>query len=195
MAVRAVPADAGPVGRTIPTFVTDPIWSLRCWPVDVEVAGRVAHIPAMPAADWLAVLAHRPIDLEDVFPGLSPGGYELVDELLFSGVLSLEDLYQVVLDVITTVTGRPWWIAMRLIEGALLNWGLIGSRLVLAGIDADKISLSAWLDAVYMIIVEGTPEDQLTMFFSKLEFPPPGFEPKEEITMDADAFYDAMADD
>jgi hypothetical protein len=195
VAVRDVPVDASPAGRTIPTFVTDPIWSLRCWPVDVELAGQTVQIPAMPAADWLAVLAARPIELEDIFPALAPGGAELVDELLYSDNLTLEELYRVVLDVISTVTGRPWWISMRLINDAMLNWGLVGSKLVLGGVDSAKVSLGAWLDAVFMIIIEGTPEDKLTMFFSKLEFPPPGFEPIAEITMDADAFLNAMADD
>jgi hypothetical protein len=195
VAVRDVPADTAPVGRTIPNFVTDPIWSLRCWPVDVELLGQTVQIPALPAADWLAVLTVRPIDLEDIFPGMAPGGYELVDELLYSGELDLDGLYRIVLEIVGTVTGRPWWISMRLINSALQNWGLIGSKLAMAGVDAATMSLGAWIDAVFMIIVEGTPEDQLTMFFSKLEFPPPGFEPKEEITMDADAFYSAMADD
>ena len=195
MAVRDVPADAAPAGRTIPTFVTDPIWSLRCWPVDVQLVGHSVQIPALPAADWLAVLAATPLDPEDVFPGLAVDGPELVDELLYSGELSLDDLYRTTLEVISTVAGRPWWIALRLIASAVHNWGVVGSKLVLGGVDAEKVSLSAWLDAVFMIIIEGTPEDQLTMFFSKLEFPPPGFEPQEEMAMDADAFFDAMADD
>jgi hypothetical protein len=194
VAVRDVPAEVSS-GRSIPTFVTDPVWSLRCWPVDVVLAGQSVQIPALSAADWLGVLAQRPIDLEDIFPGLAPGADELVDDLLYSGQLDLDQLYQIVLDVITTVTGRPWWISMRLITGAMTHWGLIGSKLVMAGVDADKISLSAWLDAVFMITIEGTPEDQLTMFFSQLEFPPPGFEPQQEIMMDRGAFMDAMADD
>lgn len=195
MAVRDVPVDTSPAGRTIPTFVSDPIWSLRCWSVDVELAGQIVQIPALPAADWLAVLAQQPLDLEDIFPGLAPGAFDLVDDLLYSEELTLDDLSTVVLNIITTVTGRPWWIAMRLVSGAMANWGFIGSKLVLAGVDASQVSLSAWLDAVFMITVEGTPEDKLTMFYSQLEFPPPGFEPQEEIVMDRSAFIDAMADD
>lgn len=195
MAVRDVPVDAGPVSRSIPTFVTDPVWSLRCWPVGVEVAGVSVDIPALPAADWLAVLAAQPLDLEDVFPGLAPDGPETVDDLLFSGALSLDELYRIILDVITTVTGRPWWIAMRLITSAVKSWSIVGAKLVLSGVDAERVSLSAWLDAVFMIIVEGTPEDQLTMFLSQLEFPPPGFAPPLEIAMERDAFMDAMTED
>lgn len=195
MAVRDVPADASPAGRAIPTFVTDPVWSLQCWPVEVEVCGEMVAIPALSAAEWLAVLAAKPIDLEDVFPGLAVDATELVDDLLYAERLSLDELSMITLDVISTVTGRPWWIAMRLITSAMANWGLIGAKLVLAGVDASRVSLAAWLDAVFMIIIEGTHEDKLTMFFSQLEFPPPGFEPQEEITMDRDAFFDAMADD
>lgn len=195
MAVRDVPASTGSPVRTVPTFVSDPVWSLRCWPVEVELAGQTLEIPALPAADWLAVLARQPVDLEDVFPGLAPGGFELVDELLYTDLLDVESLQRLILEIISTVTGRPWWIAMRLISNSVHNWGIVGSKLILAGVDAGHVSLSAWLDAAFMIIVEGTPEDKLTMFYSQLEFPPPGFEPQEEIATDRQAFLDAMSED
>lgn len=82
---------------------------------------------------------------------------------------------------------------MRLIYSIVANWGLLGSELTLAGVDAAKLSLGAWLDAVYMLIIKATPEDQLTMFFSKLEYPPPGYEP-EVPAMELSDFMAAMAE-
>jgi hypothetical protein len=177
----------------IPTLVSDPIASLRCWPVEVELAGTVVQIPALSAADWLAVLMSSPLDLEAVFPGLAPGALEIVDDLLYSGEMTVLELQDLALDVISMASGRPWWIAMRLIVSATSNWGLLGSDLALGGVDASKLSLGAWLDALFILIVRATPEDQLTMFFSKLEFPPPGYEPQEPV-MALDDFMAAMAD-
>jgi hypothetical protein len=182
-----------PVPVAVPTLVSDPVASLRSWPVDVELSGITIQIPALSAADWLAVLMASPLDLEAVFPGLAPGALEVVDDLLYSEKLTVLELQETVLDIITTASGRPWWITMRLISSAMTNWGLLGSDLALAGIDADKLSLGAWLDALFILIVRATPEDQLTMFFSKLEFPPPGYEPEEPV-MDMDDFMAAMAD-
>ena len=41
---------------TIPKLNKDPIWSLKPWPVVVEMHGVTLEIPALPAVDWLVVL-------------------------------------------------------------------------------------------------------------------------------------------
>ena len=37
-------------------MIIDPIASLRCWEIEVEIGGQEYTIPALPAADWWAAL-------------------------------------------------------------------------------------------------------------------------------------------
>lgn len=160
---------------TVPNFVKDPVWSLHPWDLSVRVAGRDFTIPAMAAHEWLAILMPDDLDPDDVFPGLVDGDPESVREYLFQammdGIVTHETVERVAFDVIEAVSGRPWWIALRLIGLASQNWSVLGVEMLTA-VDVAKMSLSGWLDVLFVRMLQQFDESHVAMFLSRLELPP-----------------------
>jgi hypothetical protein len=155
----------------------------------VSVEDEDLEIPAMTAADWLGVLMVPDWELLDVFPGLLPEheGY------LLGSQLSIEEIMELGTSIIATASARSWWVALRLIEVARGSWDVIGGELALKGVDADRLSLSSWLDVLLLILLRNMDQKDIPMFTMRLEQPPEGFEgPESEPTMSAQEFM-AMA--
>lgn len=189
----ATSAPASNSGIRVPKLVTDPVWSLQPWPLDVSVDGQVIQIPALPAAEWLATLMSDSLDVSNLFLALAPDLADALDEALFAERLSLEDYVDLAFQVIDQVAGRPWHIALRLIGSAQASWDVVGSEMVFRHIDAATLSLSAWLDAALLIMIRSMDSKDVTMFLAKLEAPLPGVDPFDEMEMPAQDFAALMA--
>lgn len=144
--------------------------------MELELAGKVWLIPAVPAVDWLAILMDQDVDLERIILDLCPNGVDL----LFDQTLEPEILYEGMLDLIEQVSGRYWWIALRLIGVVRSNWNVLGPEMFFQGIDPNYLSLSGWLDAMLVITMRAMDPKDVTMFVSQLEMPPKGEELEEE---------------
>jgi hypothetical protein len=161
----------------------DPVGSLCAWETLIEVASQEFVIPAMSAAEWLAILMTDTVD-PDHFIFIAEG----LDEWLAAHPQHLERAYELVPDVITAVSGRDWWVAMRLISLAQSNWNVLGAEM-LRITDADRVSLSAWLDMLLMVTMNRIEPKSASMFTAKLTAPPPGVKvDEEEMGMSASAF-------
>ena len=108
-----------------------------------------------------------PVDLDDVIRVMAVDG----ERLLFDEDLGSE-LEEACLDVLSLVSGRPWWQAMRLISVASANWNTVGGEMLYRGIFPDQLSLSAWLDVLLLTIIKLMDPKQVTMFTLQLERPP-----------------------
>lgn len=175
MAVRQSGSTTPPV--TVQKVVTDPIWSLKIWPVTFTVAGQDFTIPALSASDWLEVLMVPEIDLLAIVNDLLPDedNAELIDLMWeVEDEFTMDDLHDLMFEVVSGVTGRPWWIALRLIAATQVNWDFIGADLALQGVRADTISIAAWLDVVLLTMLRNIDPEKATMFTSQLEMVPPG---------------------
>lgn len=182
----------------MPASNTDPIWSLIPWPVEVDlVTGDTIEIRAEPALTWLQYLLSEQPDfiglLEDLMPEL--------DDAFFQHELPISALYKQLFEIIGIVSGRPYWVAMRLIQIAATAWNIIGPRVMTSGVDVTKVSLAGWLDAVLFLIVTNMDPKDTNRFCMQLEAPPPDnlfdedAEPKDHMdsmVMDRSAFM-AMA--
>ena len=147
------------------------------------------EIPPLPAADWLIVLMVENVDLDNIFPGfLSPEDEDVVDDLLMTGQLNVEEYEDILLSVIETVSARNWWVAFRLIEMARTSWDVLGAEMALRAVDATKISLSAWLDVLLLLTLRNMDPDKVQMFTMKLEAPPPEAEADAEPQMSVSDF-------
>jgi len=167
---------------TVPNLIKDPIWSLKPWPVEVTIKGRDMVIPALPAVDWLAVLMQPELNLDEFIEEFIPEADELLDEDLV-----IEELYEFCLDVISSVSGRPWWTAMRLIGVAREHWHILGPEMM--KYDITSLALSGWLDALLVTVLYSMDPKDTAMFSLRLETPPPEVETKpEELEMSADTF-------
>jgi len=174
----------------IPKLNRDPVWSLKPWPVTVQIGMYEWTIPALPAADWLSVLMVEQVDPDDVFPGLlEPEDLEQFDEFIVDGDINLDDVYSSFFDIIETVSGRYWWVALRLIHVAREQWHILGPDMVMRGADPTRLSLSAWLDSLLVTIIQGMKREHVSSFSLQLEAPPAGEEiAEEEMEMSANAF-------
>ena len=188
---------SAPTPVSIPKLVTDPIWSVRIWPVSVEVGDGVYEIPALPAADWLAVLMNRQLTSDHIFPGMLPEAEQSDVEQVFhdglrDGLMDSEEYFGLGWEVLSEVCGRPWWVALRMIMTAVDGWDAIGGELI-RKVDASQVSISAWLDVLFQVIVQSLEESKRNMYLLKLEIPPDGWgDAPEEMEMSTDAFL-AMA--
>lgn len=196
MAGRPSVPDVGQsIPLVIPALIRDPVGALRPWPITVTIGDHEIVVPALPAADWLSVLMAESINLEDVFPGLA-GAEDLVDDALFDGVIGLDELYQLGRDVVAVASARPWYVAIRLSQFAYHSWHYLGGDMVLAGVDADRVSFAAWLDALHHVTLQNMDPKNITMFHSQLELPPPEerAEVMEQLEMDRGQFMGMMSD-
>lgn len=171
-----------------PKLNTDPIWSLQPWPVTVNLGGEDVGIPAMSAVEWLAYLLQPQPDIDGMILDLLPRS----EDMLFEGLIELDELYDVTLDLIATVCARPWWVALRQVNIARENWHILGP-MMLESVDAQLLSIAGWLDVLMAKIMVSMDPKDTTMFTMKLEAPPVSVQaelpaPIEEMEMDRGSF-------
>lgn len=156
----------------------DPLAALKLWAVEVELAGQVFVVPARPAADWLvAILGDEALPL---IPGMMiENDEETVLDLLLNGDIDAELIAQRSRELLAVVGGRPWWEADRLIRSAGAHWDVIGGELARLGVNLDKISLAAVLNAIYAICTRTMDEKQRNKFDIELRMPPLGVDVEE----------------
>jgi hypothetical protein len=163
-------AAPGPSSQVVvPNYNVDPVWSLQPWPVELELAGQTWEFPAVAAVSWLAILMEEQLDLDRLLLDLCPRGMEL----LFNDTIEPEVLYRGVVDVIETVGARRWWISLRLVAAIRQNWHIMGPEMIMSGVDPTVLSLAAWLDAMFLILIRAMESKDVSMFISRLELPPP----------------------
>lgn len=145
----------------------DPLASMRCWAITVELGGREFEIPAMPAADWWPVLTSgSPVDILDF---LKSGIDDPINEMLLDGTLGGEDLREAVTAVLEEVTGRSFHSAFVIATVGNMNWPLIGGYLAQRGFRWDVQPIGAALDAVYSVVVAHLEDKARDKFLAVLD--------------------------
>ena len=146
----------------------DPLASMRCWAIGIELGGREFEIPALPAVEWWPVIASG--DLAQVldFIASSPDDPDNLDELLLAGEVSGEDLTEAANDAIEEVTGRSFHAAFVLAVVAKAQWGTVGGVLAQTGFRWDLQPIGAALDAIYEILTSRMDKDNLDKFLALL---------------------------
>jgi len=135
--------------------------------VVLSIGGRDWEIPAASAADWLSVLMPSPVDLDEIIMTMVTNGESLLFDESVGG-----ELENVMLDVISLVSGRPWWQTLRMIAVAVNNWNVLGGEMLYRGIIPDQVSLSQWLDVLLLVTIRSMDPKDVTMFTLQLENPP-----------------------
>ena len=156
----------------------------------VTVGGLDMEIPALPAADWLSIMMVENLNLDDIFPGLlDNNSADLVEEMILSGELELDEYEDIILSIIETVSARSWWVTIKLVETARTSWDVVGAELALKGMNPTQVSLSSWLDALLLTIIRSMDPKDVTMWCMRLEAPPPDVAGDEsEMEMGASQF-------
>lgn len=154
----------------------DALAALRIWALEVELAEEVFAVPARPATDWFVAILSEDTALP-LIPGMmSDGAEERITDLLLDGEIDIGLLVQRSRELLTEVAGRPWWEADRLIRSSAASWHIIGGELTRVGVDLDRVSLAAALNAIYVICVRTMDEKERNKFDIDLRMPPIGVE-------------------
>lgn len=163
------------------SVVVDPLYSLRGWELEVEVAGQAYQVLPRSAAEWLIVLVENPLDPAAILPGmLADGDQGELEDALLSGQVSAQELHDVALEVIAAASGRDWWWTLRLVQTMVGSWLLIHGTLVAAGVDLSRMPLGAALDAIYVTCATRMDKEHRQAFDRELEMPPAAEEIQEE---------------
>lgn len=133
----------------------DPVSSMRTWGAEVNFASRTYKVPAMDAAGWLELLLAESIDYEGLFPGLAgPQAVFECNQLMLEGQADEDDLKQAILDLVEAVSGRSWWITLRLCFSVRSNWESVGGEMARMGVYPWGMPLGYWLDAAYATMID-----------------------------------------
>lgn len=175
----------------------DPVSSMRAWGADVAFADRSFRIPAIDAAGWLELLLADPIDYEALFPGLAgPKVVFEVNQMLLSGQANADDLEQAILDLVEAVSGRQWWVTLRLCYSVRSNWESIGGEMARAGVYPWGMPLGYWLDAAYSTMIElfmkGPKPKQAAEWTRAIAEPPPSQARQVDDVANTHAFLAAL---
>lgn len=161
------PASPSDSAVQIPAHNKDPIWSLRPWPVVLVFDEVEFDVPALTAADWLPYLMD--FDLDTFVMEMLP---ELDEYIADQGEVDMEALQDAVLDLITVVGARSWWITVRLVGVVKGAWHIIGPDMRQRGVDLATDSLAMWLDIALVSVLSNMDKKDTTMFTMKLESRP-----------------------
>lgn len=160
---------------------------LRPCPIDVEFEDRVYTIPAMDAVDWIALIDDGLPDLYEVFPALAGAdAIEAVEDALWDGRVTTDDVGKVGLAAIGAAGDRPWWVVIRVIVAAKDAWSMVHVN------HAAGMSLAGWLDEVWSKIMERIDPKKRTSWQAEIENPPKGHESEVNFDAEEQAFLNAM---
>jgi hypothetical protein len=146
----------------------DPLASMRCWPIELEIGGRVYDLPALTSVDWWPVLTSGDLALILDFVVSTPEDPFNLDDLILEGGLG-SDLGEVLTDAVETAAGRSLHVAMVLAIVAQMQWASINGALVRRGFRWEGQPLGAALDAIYAEVTSRLDKDALTKFLALLE--------------------------
>lgn len=138
----------------------DVLATLRPVAVDVQLGDFIYQVPALPAADWIAALADP--DAGAIIPGLlEPEDQRLVWRDYLCGRIDPDELKAAWREVVGIVTGRQWWIGARLVLSAVHPdaWPTVHGRLTKDGLDLGVISIGAFCDVMWVMIMDGAKDD------------------------------------
>jgi hypothetical protein len=163
----------------MPSWDLDPAASLAPSPLVVDVGGTEVTMPTMTAMDWLTILMSKNPDMNDLLD-LIPE----LDELVIQGDVSIDEVNDMVLGMITVASGREWWITLRLLGVAMKYWDSVGPQMV-TKIDPEKVSLAAWMMVLQSTLINSLDPESVSMFVAQVQAPPFGAAPttqRKELT-------------
>jgi hypothetical protein len=171
------------------------LFALRPWPVTVTVGGVDLRFGAYPASEWLGALLSDDL-LGELLDLAEPEDAQAVREGLSDGSIDFNVFSDAIMEMVTLLSGRPWWFTVSLVATVNGAWDTIGGYLAVRGTCAQTLSLQAWVDALLAVaLMHIKPEDQ-NGFIVRLNKPPAGIDVPADVAINAkreeDVFYAQM---
>jgi hypothetical protein len=171
---------------------TDPIASLTAWPVDVAIGGKVYVVPPLPAAQWMILLLDEFGSFDTVIEVLSVTDRAEIEQGVIDGTVDDKDMEQAFRDVVEVAAGRPWWVVLNYLNLIQGFWSRFHGRILLSGLDPERVSFGAYLDAAHYSFIEGRDEQGIQKIINFLETPPPGYEIELDQETESETFLAMM---
>lgn len=171
----------------------DPIAALRCWTIDVDVAGATYTVPARPAVDWLIAIVSG--SWADIVPGLlDPDQSGPLEDAIADLSVDPAELRAAAQAALAEAAGTKWWTARNLAASVVTVPEMVG-MLLTRGVDPGHVSLGGYLTAAYALAVRGMDKMGRARFDMDLQRPPAGVPAEEwwDEEAAADSFMSAMA--
>jgi hypothetical protein len=151
------------------TVEVDPLASMRCWAIELELGGRTYEVPALPAVDWWPVLVSAEISQILDFIVSTPEDPFSLDDLLLEGAVTTAELTEALTDAMEEAAGRSFHAAFVLATVANTQWAAINGALAQGGFRWDEQPLGAALDAIYAVVTARLDEEALKKFLALLD--------------------------
>lgn len=166
---------------------TDLLAHLRPCPITVTFDGVDYTIAAMDAIEWIVLIDGQAPDLHRIFPILAgQEAIEHVEDALWDGRVTSDDVGKVGLYAIGAAADRPWWVVLRLISAASAAWDLVHVN------RAVGMSLAGWLDEVWSRIMDRIDPKKKAGWVSEITSTPKGWEQEVDFDDEERAFMAAM---
>jgi hypothetical protein len=176
----------------------DALAALRMWAYETTFPNvrrpggslYVFRIEPLPAADWIDAT----LDMGHLsyLPGLlPPAEREILLEAIEDGTVTAAQLAEENQAALEAASGWAWWSASKLIGTLGKTWETTGALLTLSGVDPTRVSLGAFLSALYGLIWrDASKEDRLKLAAEVAAMPPELVSP--DGVWDEDAATDAV---
>lgn len=185
---RPVLDEAASAKFVLPQVECDPLASLPPSKITVDYLGNCYTVPAMTAADWLAVLWEPDFSPDDIFPNLAAAEDDMVDAIILGEALP-KDVLDVAFEVLEAASGFKWWFTLRACAVMRVSWFRIGGFVTL---DPARVSLGMFLVHVLGQCVEHMEPQKAAELIDNLNEVPPGYEGPVDEFADGAAFLAAM---
>lgn len=160
---------------------------LRPCGIEVRFEDTWYVIAAMDAVEWIALLTADPLDMYDVFPLLAgQAAVEHVEDALWEGRVSTDDVQRTGLEVVSAVGDRPWWVSLRILHACAESWDVIHVN------SATGVAFAGWLDEVWSKILTHIDPKKRAGVISDFESTPAGWESEVDFDDEERAFLNAM---
>ncbi len=102
---------------------------------------------------------------------LDPADQFIVDDLIFEEQITIQELTQVIHETIAVVSGHDWWWTLKLLS---VTQGESATQILgeMTRYDINHISLAAWVNGLYALLVRYMKEEDKIKLDSELETPP-----------------------
>lgn len=154
--------------------LADPLASLEPCGIDVSLGGLIYTIPPVPASKWLSALFDDFGSFSGVIELLTVADRAAIEQQIIDGTIAAEDMEAVFHDAVEVASGRTWWVVINYMNLARGFWARFHGRVLASGMNPDKVSFGAYLDAIHFAFIEGREEQGIQKITNFLETPPPG---------------------
>lgn len=145
--------------------------ALRVWPITVDLGGTLYRISGSPAIRWIIPIIDD--DWFGIVPGMLDPMDRTVDDAIDNGTITHSDCVRAARDAVGVAAGMSWWSAVLLVRSVMQAPDVMG-ELVLHGVDAQTMSLGAFVQAAYRVFTRDADKKQRSKIDRDIETAPPG---------------------